>query len=195
MSIRDSLMASSSASAPAAALLIGVYTLGFVLPFLAVGLFTGGVLSFFKRHQQVVRWTGKAGAALLILMGVMTFTGFMNGFTEYLSQTCLLYTSVPHRSGGIRLGHERGGYGGGHRLRPEGPPAGPLFPGHGGLCGQCPGQRHPVRGQRRRKMCIRDSINNSAPFCGLSYFDYDMPKMACQYEVCKWRRFQRGFRN
>lgn len=81
------LMASSSASAPAAALLIGVYTLGFVLPFLAVGLFTGGVLSFFKRHQQVVRWTGKAGAALLILMGVMTFTGFMNGFTEYLSQT------------------------------------------------------------------------------------------------------------
>ncbi len=69
------------------ALLIGVYTLGFVLPFLAVGLFTGGVLSFFKRHQQVVRWTGKAGAALLILMGVMTFTGFMNGFTEYLSQT------------------------------------------------------------------------------------------------------------
>ena len=80
------LMASSSASAPAAALLIGVYTLGFVLPFLAVGLFTGGVLSFFKRHQQVVRWTGKAGAALLILMGVMTFTGFMNGFTEYLSQ-------------------------------------------------------------------------------------------------------------
>ena len=43
------LMASSSASAPAAALLIGVYTLGFVLPFLAVGLFTGGGLSFFKR--------------------------------------------------------------------------------------------------------------------------------------------------
>ena len=73
------LMASSSASAPAAALLIGVYTLGFVLPFLAVGLFTGGVLSFFKRHQQVVRWTGKAGAALLILMGVMTFTGFKIG--------------------------------------------------------------------------------------------------------------------
>ena len=36
------LMASSSASAPAAALLIGVYTLGFVLPFLAVGLFTAG---------------------------------------------------------------------------------------------------------------------------------------------------------
>ena len=35
----------------------------------------------------MVRWTGRAAAALLILMGVMTFTGFMNGFTEYLSQT------------------------------------------------------------------------------------------------------------
>lgn len=80
------LMASSSASAPAAALLIGVYTLGFVLPFLAVGLFTGGVLSFFKRHQQVVRWTGKAGAVLLILMGMMTFTGVMDGLSAGLAQ-------------------------------------------------------------------------------------------------------------
>lgn len=79
------LMASSSGSALAAALLIGVYTLGFVLPFLAVGLFTGQVLSFFKRHQQVVRYTVKIGALLLILMGVMTLTGFMNGFTAYLS--------------------------------------------------------------------------------------------------------------
>ena len=55
------LMASSSASAPAAALLIGVYTLGFVLPFLAVGLFTGGVLSFFKRHQAGGALDGEGG--------------------------------------------------------------------------------------------------------------------------------------
>ena len=80
------LMASSASTAGLGFLLIGVYTAGFVIPFLAVGLFTGAVLGFFKRHQKVVRYTVKVGAALLVLMGVMTLTGFMNGITGYLSQ-------------------------------------------------------------------------------------------------------------
>ena len=79
------LMASSAGTAGAGFLLIGVYTLGFVIPFLAVGLFTGAVLGFFKRHQAVVRYTVKVGAVLLILMGIMTITGYMNGITSYLS--------------------------------------------------------------------------------------------------------------
>ena len=69
------LMASSGSSAAAGFLLIGVYTLGFVLPFLAVGLFTGTVLDFFKAHQSVVRYTVKIGAVLLIVMGILTLTG------------------------------------------------------------------------------------------------------------------------
>ena len=69
------LMASSGSSAAAGFLLIGVYTLGFVLPFLAVGLFTGTVLDFFKAHQNVVRYTVKLGAVLLIVMGILTLTG------------------------------------------------------------------------------------------------------------------------
>ncbi|MEA4932229.1 MAG: cytochrome c biogenesis protein/redoxin, partial [Lawsonibacter sp.] len=81
------LMASSAGSSSTGFLLIGVYTLGFVIPFLAVGLFTGAVLGFFQRHQRVVRYTVKIGAALLILMGVMTLTGYMNGITSYLSTT------------------------------------------------------------------------------------------------------------
>ena len=69
------LMASSAESSAAGFLLIGVYTLGFVLPFLAVGLFTGAVLDFFKAHQSVVRYTVKIGAVLLIVMGILTLTG------------------------------------------------------------------------------------------------------------------------
>ena len=65
--------------------LIGVYTLGFVLPFLAVGLFTGSLLDLFKRHRNVVRYTVKAGGVLMVLMGVMMITGWMNGVTSYLS--------------------------------------------------------------------------------------------------------------
>ena len=79
------LMAGTTSSMGKAAMLIGVYTLGFTLPFLAVGLFTTTLLEFFKKHGSVVKYTVKAGAALLILMGIMTFTGFMNSFTGYLS--------------------------------------------------------------------------------------------------------------
>lgn len=79
------LMASSSASAAAGYALVGVYTLGFVLPFLAVGLFTGEVLRFFRTHGNVVKYTVKVGGALLIVMGLMTVTGWMNGVTSYLS--------------------------------------------------------------------------------------------------------------
>lgn len=79
------VMASSAASAASGFALIGVYTLGFILPFLAVGLFTGTFLSFFKKHQKVVKYTVKVGGVLLIFMGVMMLTGWMNGITGYLS--------------------------------------------------------------------------------------------------------------
>ena len=80
------LMAGSTGNGLKAFILIAVYTLGFtLLPFLAVGLFTGTVLGFFKKHVNVVRYTVKIGAVLLILMGVMTLTDFMNNMTNYLS--------------------------------------------------------------------------------------------------------------
>lgn len=79
------LMAGSSATMGKGFFLIGVYTLGFVLPFIAVGLFTGAVLGFFKKYRSVVRYTVKISAVLLILMGFMTLTGFMNNMTGYLS--------------------------------------------------------------------------------------------------------------
>lgn len=79
------LMAGSAETAANGFLLIGVYALGFIIPFLAVGFFTGAVLNFFKKHRNVVKYTVKIGAVLMIVMGVMTLTGFMNGFTGYLS--------------------------------------------------------------------------------------------------------------
>ena len=80
------LMASSASSSAMGFALIGVYTLGFVLPFLAVGLFTSTLLDFFKKHQKVVQYTVKVGGVLMILMGVMMLTGWMNGITSYLSR-------------------------------------------------------------------------------------------------------------
>ena len=80
------LMASSAKTAVMGFMLIGLYTLGFVLPFLAVGLFTGALLDFFKKHQNAVKYTAKIGGVLMILIGIMTFTGWMNNITGYLSR-------------------------------------------------------------------------------------------------------------
>lgn len=80
------LMAASAKSSAAGFVLIGVYTAGFAIPFLLAGVFTTSILSFFRRHRSVVRYTVKISGALLILMGVMMVTGFMNHVTGYLAR-------------------------------------------------------------------------------------------------------------
>ena len=79
------LLAASASSSFTGFLLIGVYTLGFVLPFLAVGLFTKALLDFFRKYHSAVKYTVKLGGILMILIGVMMFTGWMNGISSYLS--------------------------------------------------------------------------------------------------------------
>ena len=79
------LMAGSAQTEALGFLLIGVYTLGFILPFLAAGIFTAQLLEFFRRHMKAVRYTVKIGGVLMILMGVLMFTGKMNDITGYLS--------------------------------------------------------------------------------------------------------------
>lgn len=79
------LMAGSADSGAKGFLLIGVYTIGFILPFLAAGIFTAGLLAWFKKHMKIVKYTVKAGGVLMILMGLLMFTGKMNDITGYLS--------------------------------------------------------------------------------------------------------------
>lgn len=80
------LMAATASTRNAGFLLIGVYTLGFVLPFLAAGFFTTSLLELFKKHMGVVNYTVKLGGILLVVLGILMFTGKMNGITSYLSQ-------------------------------------------------------------------------------------------------------------
>lgn len=80
------LMTASAKSQLLGFLLIGLYTLGFVIPFLLLGVFTTKLLALFKRHRSVVRYTVKIGGVLMVLMGIMMFTGKMNSVTGYLSR-------------------------------------------------------------------------------------------------------------
>lgn len=87
------LMAASAATRSQGFGLIGVYTLGFVLPFLFVGLFTTRLLELFKKYRRVVQYTVKIGGILMVLMGILMFTGKMNDVTGYLSR--ISGTQVP----------------------------------------------------------------------------------------------------
>ncbi len=95
------LLAASASSRAAGLLLIGVYTLGFVLPFLAVGLFTTSLLELFKKHRSVVRYTTKIGAVLMILMGILMLTGTMNSVSGYLARIAAPQDTAPQPTGQV----------------------------------------------------------------------------------------------
>lgn len=80
------IMAASSKTAGAGFLLIGVYTLGYIIPFLFVGLFTTGLLDFFGKHRSVVKYAAKVGGILMIVMGVLMLSGKFNSISSYLSE-------------------------------------------------------------------------------------------------------------
>ena len=79
------IMVSSASTTAQGIMLMGVYTIGFTLPFLVLGIFTTKCLDIFKKHRNIVSYTIKIGAVIMILMGLMMFTGTMNSITKYLS--------------------------------------------------------------------------------------------------------------
>lgn len=79
------ILAGSSQSFFISNLLMLVYALGLTIPFLILGLFTNKALSWLSSHKKIMNYTVKIGAVILILMGIMMFTGKLNSITSYLS--------------------------------------------------------------------------------------------------------------
>lgn len=63
------IMASSADSMLLGNVLVLIYAIGFIIPFLILGLFTGEVLNFLKQKQNVLDKIVKIGGILLILVG------------------------------------------------------------------------------------------------------------------------------
>lgn len=80
------ILASGSKNSFIGYLLVLLYTSGFIIPFLLLGLFTTQVLNFLKSRQKLLKYTVKIGGIILILIGIMTFTGWMNGISKYLNK-------------------------------------------------------------------------------------------------------------
>lgn len=70
------ILASNTGSTLTGNLLVITYSIGFVLPFLFLGLFTGSMLNFLGKRKNLVKYTVKAGGVIMIIMGFLTFTGF-----------------------------------------------------------------------------------------------------------------------
>lgn len=64
--------------------LILIYSLGFIIPFLLIGIFTTRLLNFFKAKQKFLKYTSKIGGILLITIGLLTFLGYTNKLSTYL---------------------------------------------------------------------------------------------------------------
>ena len=79
------IMASGATSSVMGNILVFVYAIGFLIPFLLLGLFTTQVLNLLKAKQKFLKYAVKVGGAVLIIIGVMIFTGWMNGVSGYLN--------------------------------------------------------------------------------------------------------------
>lgn len=63
------IMAGSAESMLIGNLLVLIYAIGFIIPFLILGLFTGEVLNFLKKKQNILERVVQVGGVLLILVG------------------------------------------------------------------------------------------------------------------------------
>jgi cytochrome c-type biogenesis protein len=79
------IMASSASTAITGNMLVFVYAVGFLIPFILLGLFTTQVLNFLREKQKLLKYAIKAGGIILVIMGIMTFTGWVNGISSYLN--------------------------------------------------------------------------------------------------------------
>ena len=73
------LMAASTAQRSQGFLLVGVYALGFTIPFLLVGLFTTQALGFFKKHTKIMKYTVIIGGLLMLAIGILMIAGLYGG--------------------------------------------------------------------------------------------------------------------
>ncbi len=80
------LLVANSETSGSGALFMGIYTLGFILPFLVIGHFTTPALAWLAKRRNLLTITTRVAAGILIVLGIAMFTGWLNTATSYLSR-------------------------------------------------------------------------------------------------------------
>lgn len=79
------ILASNAKSTFIGNMYVLIYAIGFIIPFLMLGLFTTQALNFFKEKRSLIKYTIKIGGVILIIIGIMTFTGAFNIINKFIS--------------------------------------------------------------------------------------------------------------
>lgn len=79
------IAASNASNVFAGNMMVLIYALGFIIPFIILGMFTSEALNFFKEKRNLVKYTIKAGGVILIIIGIMTFTGTFATMSRFLA--------------------------------------------------------------------------------------------------------------
>lgn len=65
-------------------LLMGIYTLGFIIPFLITGIFSSKLLKIIKRNMKIVNYTSKVLGIFLLVLGILVFTNKLNMLLSFV---------------------------------------------------------------------------------------------------------------
>lgn len=81
------MMAANEGSVVGGILLLGAYALGIGIPFLLAALAVGPFLAFVFRFRRHIRWVEIITGVLLVITGVLIFTGSLTGAGSWLLGT------------------------------------------------------------------------------------------------------------
>lgn len=74
--------------------LLGAYSLGLGIPFLATALFTGALLKRMKSMRRAGRWLQIGAGGAMILMGIAMITGWLSTFAFWLLKTFPVFGAI-----------------------------------------------------------------------------------------------------
>ena len=74
--------------------LLGAYSLGLGIPFLATALFTGSLLKRLKSARRIGRWLQIVAGTAMILMGVAMITGALSALAFWLLRTFPAFSTL-----------------------------------------------------------------------------------------------------
>jgi cytochrome c-type biogenesis protein len=74
--------------------LLGAYSLGLGIPFLATAVFTGALLKWLKSMRRVGRWLQVGAGAGMVFMGFAMITGMLTTFAYWLLNTFPVFAAI-----------------------------------------------------------------------------------------------------
>ncbi|MGP1678470.1 MAG: cytochrome c biogenesis CcdA family protein [Burkholderiales bacterium] len=87
-------MSAAAATVSNGVALLGAYSLGLGIPFVATALFTGALLRRLKPMRRLGRWLQIGAGAGMIFMGIAMITGWLTAFAFWLLKTFPVFAAI-----------------------------------------------------------------------------------------------------